>query len=642
MLLLAGFDVLLALYSGQEDVLVGSPIANRNREEIEGLIGFFVNTLVFRTDLGRALTFRSALGQVRENALAAFDRQDLPFETLVGELRPARDLSRSPLFQVLLSVQTLSRELPGMGDVSLSLLEADLALAKFDLSLFATDAEAGLRITAEYNTGLFEGPTVRRLLGHLGILLEAAVSDPERPWRDLPLLTAGEREQLLVGFNETGQTTGPDVTLAELFAAQAARTPERIALVAPGGVRLTYRELDERAGRLAHRLRALGLGPEILAGVLMDRTAELIVALLAIHKAGGAYAPLDPNYPRQRVLLMLETAKAKVLVTRRHLAADLPAGIQTVFLDPGWEDEPVEAGELQPALPANLAYLIFTSGSTGIPKGVAIQHRSAVAMVRWCHQMFGAEEYAGILVSTSICFDMSVFEIFATLSAGGKLLLAENALALPDLEAKDEVVLVDTVPSAMAELLRLGRLPSSIRTVNLGGEPVKASLVRDLYDKLPNLERVVNLYGPSEDTTFTSYAVIPRDADHPLIGRPLTGESAYVLDAEMRPVPLGVPGALYLGGEGVTRGYLGRPELTAERYIPNPYGPAGSRLYQVGDLVRYLPTGGAGLPGPPRPPGEGARLPHRAGGDRVGADPPSAVLDAAVLAAARTCSAATA
>ncbi|MEO6192065.1 MAG: amino acid adenylation domain-containing protein [Thermoanaerobaculia bacterium] len=280
-----------------------------------------------------------------------------------------------------------------------------------------------------------------------------------------------------------------------------------------------------------------------------------------------------------------------MLVTRRHLAADLPAGIQTVFLDPGWENEPVEISELQPALPDNLAYLIFTSGSTGVPKGVAIQHRSAVAMVRWCHQMFGAEEYGGLLVSTSICFDMSVFEIFATLSAGGKLLLAENALALPDLEAKDEVVLVDTVPSAMAELLRLGRLPSSIRTVNLGGEPVKASLVRDLYDKLPNLERVVNLYGPSEDTTFSTWAVLPRGDQHPLIGRPLTGESAYVLDAEMRPVPLGVPGALYLGGEGVTRGYLGRPELTAERYVPNPYGAPGSRLYQVGDLVRYLPAG---------------------------------------------------
>ncbi len=205
--------------------------------------------------------------------------------------------------------------------------------------------------------------------------------------------------------------------------------------------------------------------------------------------------------------------------------------------------------------------------------------------------MYTPEEYAGVLASTSICFDMSVFEIFATLAAGGKILLAENALALPDLEARDEVVLVDTVPSAMSELLRLGRLPSTIRTVNLGGEALKGSLVQEIYGQLPGVERVVNLYGPSEDTTFTSYAVVPRDAGHPLIGRPLTGEAAYVLDAEMRPVPIGIPGALYMGGEGVTRGYLHRPDLTAERFIPNPYGPPGSRLYQVGDLVRYLPTG---------------------------------------------------
>ncbi|MEO6193015.1 MAG: amino acid adenylation domain-containing protein [Thermoanaerobaculia bacterium] len=382
----------------------------------------------------------------------------------------------------------------------------------------------------------------------------------------------------------------------QLFEAQAARNPGRVALVV-AEERLTYGELDARANRLAGRLRALGLGPEVLAGVLMDRTADLIITLLAVLKAGGAYAPLDPNYPRQRVLRMLETARAQVLVTRRHLAEalgdELPAGLRTVFLDPGWEREPVEEGGLQghPALPDNLAYVIFTSGSTGVPKGVAIQHRSAVAMIRWARTVYSPEEYAGVLASTSICFDMSVFEIFATLAEGGKILLAENALALPRLKAIDEVVLVDTVPSAMAELLRTGRLPLSIRTVNLGGEPLKGSLVRDIYDKLPGVERVINLYGPSEDTTFTSYSVVPRDAGHPLIGRPLTGEWAYVLDAAMRPVPLGIPGALYLGGEGVTRGYLHRPDLTAERFIPNPYGPPGSRLYRVGDLVRYLPTG---------------------------------------------------
>jgi amino acid adenylation domain-containing protein len=595
MLLLAGFDVLLARYSGQEDVLVGSPIANRNRAETEGLIGFFVNTLVLRNSLETASSFGDVLRQTRESALAAYGHQDLPFETLVEELRPERDLSRSPFFQVLFSLQTLRGDLPGTAGLTLSAVGGELDSAKFDLSLFVTDGDAALTATVEYNTDLFAAATAGRLLGHFGQLLAAAVSDPERGWRDLPLLTVGEREQLLVGFNDTGSSSGPELCLHQLFEAQVARIPDQVALVAPDA-RLTYRDLDDRADRLARRLRSLGLGPESLAGVLMDRTADLVVTLLAIHKAGGAYAPLDPNYPRQRVLLMLETSRARVLVTRRRLAAslgdELPAGMRTVFLDPGWESEPVaEDGELGRALPDNLAYVIFTSGSTGVPKGVAIQHRSAVAMIRWAHGMYTPEEYAGVLASTSICFDMSVFEIFATLGAGGTLILAENALALPGLEAKDEVVLVDMVPSAMAELLRLGRLPPSIRTVNLGGEPLKGSLVREIYAGLPNVERVVNLYGPSEDTTFTSFSVVPRDAEHPLIGRPLTGESAYVLDGEMRPVPLGIPGALYMGGEGVTRGYLGRPELTAERFIPNPYGPPGSRLYTIGDLVRYLPTG---------------------------------------------------
>ncbi|MFL6196329.1 MAG: non-ribosomal peptide synthase/polyketide synthase [Thermoanaerobaculia bacterium] len=596
MLLLTAFDVLMARYSGQRDVLVGSPIANRNRAETEGLIGFFVNTLVFRAGLDSAPSFAALLHQVRETALAAYGNQDVPFETLVEELRPERDLSRSPFFQVLLSVQTGEAEPPSPRGLRLSVLDGENATAKFDLSLFALDSEPAFSLAVEYNTDLFEAATARRLLGHAGRLLEGALTDPHRGWRDLPLLTAPEREQLLTGFNDTGATSGPEACLHELFEYQVERVPDRIALAAPEGVRLTYRELNARADLLARRLRALGLGPEVLAGVLMDRTADLIVALLAVLKAGGGYAPLDPKYPKQRVLLMLETSRAPVLVTRRAIvesfAGELPAGIRTVYLDAGWEDQPAaESGEGLRPLPDNLSYIIFTSGSTGIPKGVAIQHRSAVAMIRWARAMYTPEEYAGLLASTSICFDMSVFEIFGTLAEGGKILLADNALALPELAARDEVVLVDTVPSAMAELLRLGGLPPSIRTVNLGGEALKGSLVREIYEQLPAVERVVNLYGPSEDTTFSTYSVAPRGGGHPLIGRPLTGTLTYVLDAGMQPVPLGIPGALYLGGEGVTRGYLGRPDLTAERFIPNPYGPPGSRLYQVGDLVRYLPTG---------------------------------------------------
>ncbi|HSG39393.1 MAG TPA: amino acid adenylation domain-containing protein, partial [Thermoanaerobaculia bacterium] len=589
MTLLAGFASLLHRYTGEADVAVGTPIAGRTRVETEPLIGLFVNTLVLRSDLSGDPEMAELLGRVRDTTLSAYAHQEVPFERLVEELAPGRDLSRSPLVQVLFSLQNAPSGPLELPDLALKAAGVDTGTAKLELTCTLTETAEGLAGTLEYSLDLFEPPTMARLAGHFTRLLEGVAADPGLRLSELPLLSEAEREQLLVGFNDTGATGGPDVCLHQLFEAQAARTPDQVALVAPGGVRLTYRELNGKADRLAARLRALGVGPEVMAGVLMDRTAELIIALLAVQKAGGAYAPLDPSYPRQRILLMLEVAQARVVVTRRRFAEALPSGIAAVFLDEDWESLEEAAGPA--ALPDNLAYVIFTSGSTGAPKGVAIQHRSAVAMVRWCHAMFTPEEYAGMLVSTSISFDMSVFEIFATLATGGKLLLAENALALPDLEAKDEVVLVDTVPSAMAELLRIGRLPSSIRTVNLGGEALKPTLVRDIYEKLPSVERVVNLYGPSEDTTFSTFAVVPRDTEHPLIGRPLTGESAYVLDRQMQPVPLGVPGALYMAGEGVTRGYLGRPDLTAERYIPNPYGPPGSRLYQVGDLVRYLPTG---------------------------------------------------
>ncbi|HEY3570221.1 MAG TPA: amino acid adenylation domain-containing protein [Thermoanaerobaculia bacterium] len=595
MALLAALDVLLYRLSGQPDLNVGASVANRHRQGTQGLIGLFTNNLVLRADLSGNPSFAGLLGQVRETVLSGMERQDFPFDQLVKELRPERQLSQSPLAQVFLSYQNippLPRQLgPGL---DLDLRELGNGTAKVDLTIYLRQQEGGLVSVWEYAAALFDAATLARWTRHFQVLLAAAAADPRRPIGDLPLLTPEERQQLLAGFNDTGSTAGPDVCLHQLFEAQAARVPDQVALIAPDA-RLTYRELNERAERLAHRLRALGLGPERLAGVLMDRTADLVVTLLAVHKAGGAYAPLDPNYPKSRVLLMLETARATVLVTRRRLAEafadELPAGMSTVFLDPGWEDEPVEEREAPEALPDNLAYVIFTSGSTGVPKGVAIQHRSAVAMIRWAHAMYTPEEYAGMLASTSICFDMSVFEIFATLAAGGRILLAENALALPGLEARDEVALIDTVPSAMAELLRMGGLPPSVRTVNLGGEPLKATLVREIHERLPGVSRVVNLYGPSEDTTFTSFAVVPRDTDHPLIGRPLTGEQAYVLDREMRPVPIGVPGSLYMGGEGVTRGYLHRPDLTAERYVPSPYGPPGSRLYTVGDLVRHLPTG---------------------------------------------------
>jgi amino acid adenylation domain-containing protein len=586
MLLLAVFDVLLARWSGQEDVLVGSPGAHRD-------------VLALRTDLGDVASFRELLRHVRDTVLQVCGHQDLTFaghdlvaalvEALLPEEEPAgSERSPAPSWQVLFSMRA--------GGPATD--KRRLASARPELSLELIDAGAVLRMRLLYNADLFAAATAGRLLGNFEVLLAAAVMAPERNWRELPLLTAAEREQLLCGFNDTGSTSGPEVCLHQLFEAQAARLPDRTALVAPDA-RLTYRELNDRADRLARRLRALGVGPEILTGVLMDRTADLIVALLAVLKAGGAYVPLDPAYPRHRLLLMLEISRAAVLVTRHALAeelgAGLPAGIRTLFLEAGWEDGPEEqpgAGHDTAApLPDQLAYVIFTSGSTGVPKGVATPHRTAVAMTRWARTVYTPEEVAGVLASTSICFDLSVFEIFFTLAAGGKVVLAANALALPDLAAAGEVTLINTVPSAMTELVHQGRIPPSVRTVNLAGEALKGSLVQDIHRQLGNVERVVNLYGPTEDTTYSTWSVVPRDAARPAIGRPLTGESAYVLDAQLQPVPLGVPGELYLGGEGLTRGYLHRPDLTAERYLPNPYGPPGSRLYRVGDRVRYLPSG---------------------------------------------------
>ncbi len=467
----------------------------------------------------------------------------------------------------------------------------------------AEPKELALRLTVEYSTDLFAGATVDRLLGHLGRLLAAAVSDPDRGWRDLPLLTAGEREQLLVGFNDTGALSTPEVCLHQLFAAQAARTPGAVALVAGlSGERWTYRELDLWAEELAVRLVGLGVGPEVRVGVCLTRTPLLVAALLAVLKAGGAYVPLDPDYPGERLAFMLEDSAAAVLVAEPELAARFPAHRAVVLpVDPG-AARGVPAGAWAKAaggaLPGNLAYLIYTSGSTGRPKAVAIEHRSAVAFALWARTVFPAEDLAGVLAATSISFDLSVFELFVTLAWGGKVVLAANALELPLLAALSEVVLLNTVPSAMAELVRQEALPASVRTVNLAGEPLKRSLVEEIYrspGSSPAL-RVLDLYGPSEATTYSTWApALQGDRREPAIGRPIAGTRAFLLDRSGEPVPVGVPGELLLGGAGLARGYLGRPDLTAERFVPDPFGgesaEPGGRLYRTGDLARYLPGG---------------------------------------------------
>ncbi|HVR96549.1 MAG TPA: non-ribosomal peptide synthase/polyketide synthase, partial [Thermoanaerobaculia bacterium] len=585
MALLAAFGTLLGRWSGQEDVVVGSPIAGRNRKEIEGLIGFFVNTLALRADIGGDPGFRQLLGRVRQTSLDAYAHQDLPFERLVEALHPVRDLSRNPVFQVMFALQNA----PGTGSMAPGLalrpLPAGGGSAKFELTLSLQERDDGWAGALEYNTDLFDGTTMTRLLGHFEHLLAAVLEDPERRLSQLPWGSDSERHQLLREWNDTDALPATG-TIHGLFEAQAERTPDAPAVVR-GYRSLTYAELECAANRLAHRLIALGVGPESRVGVCLERTPEMVAALLGILKAGGAYVPLDPAYPAERLAWMLEDSGATAVVTQPGLLPDVR--VPRVGLD---EAGPTERPARRAAA-GNLAYLIYTSGSTGRPKGVAIEHRSAVAFLEWARGVFPAEELAGVLAATSISFDLSVFELFAPLAWGGTAILVTNALELASLPAGAEIRLVNTVPSALSELLRLDALPASVRTVNLAGEALPGSLADRIHAR-GTVRRVLNLYGPSEDTTYSTYAraeAAGRQRE-PAIGRPIAGTRAYVLDRRLEPVPLGAAGELYLGGAGLARGYLGRPDLTAERFVPDPFGTAaGGRLYRTGDLARLRPDG---------------------------------------------------
>ena len=588
MLLLAAWSVLLGRHAGQDDVLIGTPIAGRSQRETEDLIGLFVNTLVIRIRIVPS-SFTELLAEVRATALEAYAHQDLPFEQVVEELAPERDLSYSPLFQALFALQNApggSLRLPGL---SLAPVGLEGTVTKFDLSLAFQEGPEGFVGTQEHNTDLFDRTTAARLLDRFEALLAAALADPGRKLTDLPLLLPAERQQILAEWNDTPQPfTG--YSLPELFAIQLALKREATALVTRE-IRWTYADLAARAGGIARRLKALGIGPETRVAVCLERSADLIATLLGVLAAGGAYVPIDPAYPVERRALMLEDSGAAVLVSRGRLSADLPGtGARSLDLDAG----PLPAAFLPSGfevLPGHLAYVIYTSGSTGRPKGVAIEHRSAVALAGWAREAFSAGELSGVLAATSVCFDLSVFEIFATLACGGTVILAEDALELPELPAASEVRLVNTVPSAATALVRSGRLPASVWTMNLAGEPLPGALAEALY-ATGTVERVLNLYGPSEDTTYSTGASIPSAGERtPAIGRPLPGTRAWVVDPAGRLVPAGVAGELWLAGAGLARGYLNRPELTAERFTPDPWGGPGGRVYRTGDLVRHRADG---------------------------------------------------
>ncbi|MEH1989362.1 amino acid adenylation domain-containing protein [Nostoc sp.] len=591
MTLLTAFKTLLYRYTGQTDIVVGSPIASRNRAEVESLIGFFVNVLVLRTDLSGDLSFQELLAQVKSTALEAYIHQDLPFEKLVEEIQPNRDLSYNPLFQVMFVLQNVPISNPRLSDVSVTCQEGYNGTSKFDLTLFMEDEEQGLVATCEYNTDLFNADTIARMLVHFQTLLESIVSNPEQRISDLQLLTPSEVQQLLVEWNNTETNYPQDKCIHQLFEAQVEKTPSNIAVIFENQ-KLTYQKLNDQANQLAHYLQKLEVKPEVIVGVCMKRSPEMLIALLAILKAGGAYVPLDPAYPQERLSFMVEDSQTKVLLTQSHLVelfAKSNVHIVCIDRDSQLLSQQSRENLFSEVKSNNLAYVIYTSGSTGVPKGVAIAHQSCVAFLTWSREVFTDDDLAGVLASTSICFDLSVFELFVPLSWGGKVILVENALHLPSLVA--EVSLVNTVPSIISELLQVDGLLPSVRTVNLAGEPLQNQLVQQIYQN-DRIQKVFNLYGPSEDTTYSTFTQVNKGDSNVTIGRPIANTQIYLLDTKLQPVPIGVPGEIYIGGAGLARGYLNRPELTKERFISNPLNnKLESWLYKTGDLARYLPDG---------------------------------------------------
>jgi amino acid adenylation domain-containing protein len=605
MIFLAAYEVLLSRYTGQEDISVGTPIANRNRTEIEGLIGFFANTLVMRTDLAGDPTFVELLARIREVALEAYAHQDLPFERLVEELRPRRDLSRNPLFQVMFAFQNVLMpeiRLPGL---TFTLMQLENGTSKFDLTLFMADTAQGLVGTLEYNTDLFDESTVVRMAGHYQGLLEEIVKHPERRISELELLSERERQEL-DRWNETGVEYPADKCIHELFEAQVERSPEATAVVFTDQ-RLSYRELNQRANQLAHHLLRLGVGPEVRVGICVERSLEMVVGLLGILKAGGAYVPLDPEYPKQRLQFMLDDARVAVLLTQQTLLDHLPEhALTTVCLDRDWKEIASPQREMlqNSVYPDSLAGVFYTSGSTGEPKGVMTRHRSIVAYLSFIINVAELKPEDRILQLSSVSFDPSIIEILAPILSGATLVVPQDCRGIEPSTYSEllSIQLITAVlcitPGLLESILSLQDKSTwphpHTRWVTIAGETLRFDLCRRARKTFP-FAKLVNQCGPTECTMTSTWFEVREEgtANEALsIGRPIPNSCIFVLDPNLLLVPIGVVGELYIGGAGLARGYLGRPRQTAEKFIPHPFSTEpGARLYRTGDLGRYRADG---------------------------------------------------
>jgi amino acid adenylation domain-containing protein/non-ribosomal peptide synthase protein (TIGR01720 family) len=596
--LAAAWKALLHHYTGQEDLTLGTLIANRTRPELEKIIGFFANTLALRTDLSGDPSFRELLTREREVALGAYAHQDLPFEKLVDEIHPQRDLARTPIFQsllILLNTPGKALDIPGLG---ISELAIDNATAKFEMTLYMVQEEEGLAGYLEYNSDLFDAATVRRFLDHFRTLTGGVAADPGQPLSEFPWLSAAEARQLLADWNATAADFPEEVCLHDLVAYQAARTPGAVA-VELAGERLTYADLDSQANRLARHLRRLGVGPEVLVGLAVERSLDMVVGLLGILKAGGAYVPLDPEYPKERLAYMLEASRLPLLLTQEKLLPKLPeTSARILALDRDREAIAAEGTQAPESGvgPGDLAYVIYTSGSTGRPKGVEIPHRAVVNFLASMSRRPGMTAADTLLAVTTLSFDIAGLELYLPLVNGARVVLASREVAQAGEQLVDLLtrsggsggMVLQATPATWRLLLEAGwKGDGSLRAL-CGGE----ALPRDLADTLVGAcGSLTNVYGPTEATIWAMQGEVRR-GERITLGRPLDNTQVYLLSPRGTPVPLGVPGELHIGGSGLARGYRDLPAMTAERFVPDPFFPLpGARLYKTGDLARHLPDG---------------------------------------------------
>ncbi|MFT5716092.1 MAG: amino acid adenylation domain-containing protein [Oleiphilaceae bacterium] len=602
MVLETTFALLLSRWSNTQDIVIGTPIAGRQHTALEPLMGFFVNTLVLRTQTSENISFKNYLQQQKKNILNAYSQQDIPFEMLVEKLEVERSLSYSPLFQILFSFQNnenVTLDLPGL---HVEQFDSAIKQTRFDLELHAGEDGNGLGLRWIYASSLFSEKTIKSLSDGFILLLTSALAEPAGHIFDFPIMPSATRQHLL-SWQESLEEYPQNLTMHELFELQVEKTPMSIALVC-GDIQYSYYELNQLANHLAHSLIEQKIIPGDKIGICMARDPYLVVAILAVLKAGASYVPLDPKYPRDRLQYMADDCQMALILTQKKLQDSLQLCVKRVcYIDDlrsgielsqtasniSIKNIPTSSRKLKAT---DLAYIIYTSGSTGQPKGVMIEHQSAVSFLTWAKQAYHSSALRSVLALTSVCFDLSIFEIFAPLVSGGKVVLVDGITDLLESNFSEDISLINCVPSAMKMLLEHGDIPSSVEVVNLAGEPLRRQLVDEIY-RYPSVKEVYNLYGPSEDTTYSTYNKLERDdRAEPTIGRPLPNTQAYVLDHYLNPVPLGVVGELYLGGSSLARGYHNQKTLTDERFLADPFvSDDSAKIYKTGDLVRYLPDG---------------------------------------------------